>query len=132
MTDFYELLGVARTATEAEIKKAYRKLAMDLHPDRNPSPDAEAKFKEITEAYEVLRDGQKRAAYDRYGRAGVGSGGSSRGKMRRPGTSGSRSSCAFAPSEVKPVSSARSAVTRQSSSPDTCAAAAPIMSALTS
>ena len=74
MTEFYELLGVARTATEADIKKAYRKLAMDYHPDRNPSPDAEAKFKEITEAYEVLRDPQRRAAYDRYGRAGVAGG----------------------------------------------------------
>ena len=74
MTEFYELLGVTRTAAEAEIKKAYRKLAMDYHPDRNPSPDAEAKFKEITEAYEVLRDPQKRAAYDRYGRAGVAGG----------------------------------------------------------
>jgi molecular chaperone DnaJ len=74
VTEFYELLGVARTATEAEIKKAYRKLAMDYHPDRNPSPDAEAKFKEITEAYEVLRDPQKRAAYDRYGRSGVAGG----------------------------------------------------------
>jgi molecular chaperone DnaJ len=71
VTDFYELLGVTRTASEAEIKKAYRKLAMDFHPDRNGSPDAEAKFKEIAEAYEVLRDPQKRAAYDRYGRAGV-------------------------------------------------------------
>jgi molecular chaperone DnaJ len=74
VTEFYELLGVARTATEADIKKAYRKLAMDYHPDRNPSPDAEAKFKEITEAYEVLRDPQRRAAYDRYGRAGVAGG----------------------------------------------------------
>ncbi len=74
MTEFYELLGVTRTATEAEIKKAYRKLAMDYHPDRNPSPDAEAKFKEIAEAYEVLRDPQRRAAYDRYGRAGVAGG----------------------------------------------------------
>jgi molecular chaperone DnaJ len=74
VTEFYELLGVTRTATEAEIKKAYRKLAMDYHPDRNPSPDAEGKFKEITEAYEVLRDPQKRAAYDRYGRAGVAGG----------------------------------------------------------
>ncbi len=76
MTEFYELLGVARTATEAEIKKAYRKLAMEYHPDRNSSPDAEARFKEITEAYEVLRDPQKRAAYDRYGKAGVAGGGS--------------------------------------------------------
>ncbi len=75
MTEFYELLGVPRTATEAEIKKAYRKLAMEYHPDRNSSPGAEAKFKEITEAYEVLRDPQKRAAYDRYGRAGVAGGG---------------------------------------------------------
>ena len=75
MTEFYELLGVARTATEAEIKKAYRKLAMEYHPDRNSSPDAEARFKEITEAYEVLRDPQKRAAYDRYGKAGVAGGG---------------------------------------------------------
>jgi molecular chaperone DnaJ len=76
VTEFYELLGVARTATEAEIKKAYRKLAMEYHPDRNSSPDAEARFKEITEAYEVLRDPQKRAAYDRYGKAGVAGGGS--------------------------------------------------------
>jgi len=75
VTEFYELLGVARSASEAEIKKAYRKLAMEYHPDRNPSADAEAKFKEITEAYEVLRDPQKRAAYDRYGRSGVGAGG---------------------------------------------------------
>jgi molecular chaperone DnaJ len=74
LTDFYQLLGVERTASDAEIKKAYRKLAMDYHPDRNRSPDAEARFKEIAEAYEVLRDPQKRAAYDRYGRAGVGAG----------------------------------------------------------
>ena len=72
MTEFYALLGVARDATEADIKKAYRKLAMEFHPDRNPAPEAEARFKEITEAYEVLRDPQKRAAYDRYGKAGVG------------------------------------------------------------
>jgi molecular chaperone DnaJ len=75
VTDFYELLGVTRDASGAEIKRAYRKLAMDYHPDRNRAPDAEAKFKEIAEAYEVLRDPQKRAAYDRYGRAGVGAGG---------------------------------------------------------
>jgi molecular chaperone DnaJ len=72
VNDFYALLGVARTASDAEIKKAYRKLAMDYHPDRNPAPEAEAKFKEITEAYEVLRDPQKRATYDRYGKAGLG------------------------------------------------------------
>lgn len=71
MSEYYELLGVARTATEAEIKKAYRRRAMELHPDRNPEPEAEARFKEVTEAYEVLRDPQKRAAYDRYGKAGV-------------------------------------------------------------
>jgi DnaJ-class molecular chaperone len=75
VTEFYELLGVSRDASEAEIKKAYRKLAMEYHPDRNSSPEAEARFKEITEAYEVLRDPQKRAAYDRYGKAGVGAGG---------------------------------------------------------
>ena len=72
MNDFYALLGVPREATEAAIKKAYRKLAMEYHPDRNPAPEAEARFKEITEAYEVLRDPQKRAAYNRYGKAGVG------------------------------------------------------------
>jgi molecular chaperone DnaJ len=72
VSDFYALLGVPRDCSEVEIKKAYRKLAMEYHPDRNSSPDAEARFKEITEAYEVLRDSQKRAAYDRYGKAGVG------------------------------------------------------------
>lgn len=71
MSDYYTLLGVFRDATEADIKKAYRKLAMEYHPDRNPSPEAEARFKEIVEAYEVLRDPQKRAAYDRYGEAGL-------------------------------------------------------------
>jgi molecular chaperone DnaJ len=75
VSDFYVLLGVSRDATEVEIKKAYRKLAMEYHPDRNAAPEAEAKFKEITEAYEILRDPPKRAAYDRYGKAGVGAGG---------------------------------------------------------
>ena len=73
MSEFYALLNVSRDASEADIKKAYRKLAMEYHPDRNSSPQAEAKFKEITEAYEVLRDPQKRAVYDRYGKAGLGS-----------------------------------------------------------
>ena len=74
MSDFYALLGVPREASEAEIKKAYRKLAMDYHPDRNSAPEAEGRFKEITEAYEVLRDPQKRSVYDRYGKAGLGAG----------------------------------------------------------
>jgi molecular chaperone DnaJ len=68
--DYYEVLGVARTATEAEMKSAYRKLAMKWHPDRNPGDkDCEHQFKEINEAYDVLKDGQKRAAYDRFGHA---------------------------------------------------------------
>ena len=71
MSEFYDLLGVSREASDDEIKKAYRKAAMQYHPDRNREADAEAKFKEIAEAYEVLRDPQKRAAYDRYGKAGV-------------------------------------------------------------
>jgi molecular chaperone DnaJ len=75
VNDFYVLLGVSRDASEADIKKAYRKLAMEYHPDRNSNPEAEARFKQITEAYEVLRDPQKRAAYDRYGKAGVGGAG---------------------------------------------------------
>jgi len=71
VSDFYSTLGVFRDATEDEVKKAYRKLAMEHHPDRNNAPDAEERFKEIAEAYEVLRDPQKRAAYDRYGEAGL-------------------------------------------------------------
>lgn len=72
MRDYYEVLAVARDADTDTIKKAYRKLALQYHPDRNSSdPGAEEKFKEATEAYEVLRDPEKRAAYDRYGHAGV-------------------------------------------------------------
>jgi len=70
--DFYAVLGIARDAEEGEVKKAYRKLAMEHHPDRNNGDKAaEEKFKEIAEAYEILRDPEKRAAYDRYGIAGV-------------------------------------------------------------
>jgi molecular chaperone DnaJ len=70
--DYYEVLGVNKDASEDEIKKAYRKLAMKYHPDRNPdNPKAEEQFKEAKEAYEMLSDDQKRAAYDQYGHAGV-------------------------------------------------------------
>ena len=70
--DYYEVLGVAKNASEDEIKKAYRKLAMKHHPDRNPdNPKAEEHFKEAKEAYEILSDAQKRSAYDQYGHAGV-------------------------------------------------------------
>lgn len=75
MRDYYEVLGVARDADGDVIKRAYRKLALQYHPDRNSGePDSEAKFKEATEAYEILRDAQKRSAYDRFGHAGVRSG----------------------------------------------------------
>src|SRR5919112_4357939 len=70
--DYYEVLGVNKDASEDEIKKAYRKLAMKFHPDRNPdNPKAEEHFKEAKEAYEILSDANKRAAYDQFGHAGV-------------------------------------------------------------
>ena len=75
-SDYYETLGVAKTASPEDMKKAYRKLAMQYHPDKNPGDHkAEAKFKEISEAYGVLSDGQKRAAYDRFGHAAFEQGG---------------------------------------------------------
>src|SRR6266496_1139987 len=74
--DYYEVLGVVRGASEAEMKAAYRKLAMLHHPDRNPGDkDCEHRFKEISEAYDVLKDGDKRAAYDRFGHAAFEHGG---------------------------------------------------------
>ncbi len=76
MADFYAVLGVPRDASDDDIKQAYRRLAMQWHPDRNGgAKEAEEKFKEITEAYDVLRDAQKRAAFDRYGEAGLRGGG---------------------------------------------------------
>ena len=75
-TDLYELLGVSRDADGATIKSAYRKLAMKHHPDRNPGcTESEGKFKAVSAAYEVLKDPQKRAAYDRYGHAAFQQGG---------------------------------------------------------
>ncbi|MGO4706052.1 molecular chaperone DnaJ [Microvirga sp. 2MCAF38] len=78
--DYYEVLGVTKTATEVEMKVAFRKLAMQHHPDRNPgNHEAEVKFKEINEAYQTLSDGQKRAAYDRFGHAAFANGGNGAG-----------------------------------------------------
>src|SRR5690349_22747155 len=74
--DYYATLGVARDAGAEELKRAYRKLAMQHHPDRNPGDKkAEARFKEVSEAYDVLKDEQKRAAYDRFGHAAFENGG---------------------------------------------------------
>ncbi len=72
--DYYEVLGVSREATQDDIRRAFRKLAFEYHPDRNKSPDAADRFKEINEAYEVLQDEDKRRSYDRFGHAGLGNG----------------------------------------------------------
>src|SRR5437763_10283899 len=73
--DFYDILGVERGASDAEIKRAYRRLAQQWHPDVNADPAAHERFKEINEAYQILSDPQRRQAYDMFGRAGVGGGG---------------------------------------------------------
>src|SRR3954468_12002816 len=78
--DYYEILGLARNAAPEEIKKAYRKLAVQFHPDKNPGDKkAEEQFKELSEAYEVLSDPQKRQMYDQFGHAASGAGGSAGG-----------------------------------------------------
>ena len=83
--DYYEVLGVAKTSSAKEIKKAYRKLAMKYHPDRNPDDaEAEAKFKEASEAYAVLSDDEQRSRYDQYGHAGLKNGGGGFGGFSSP------------------------------------------------
>src|SRR3989440_7841165 len=83
--DYYEVLGVTRSAPEEEIKRAYRKLAVKFHPDKNPDdPHAEEKFKELGEAYDVLMDADKRAAYDPFGHAAFEQGGGFRGGFHDP------------------------------------------------
>ena len=79
--DYYKILGIPKTASDDDIKKSYRKLALKYHPDKNKAAGAEDKFKEVAEAYEVLSDKKKREIYDKYGEEGLkGGGGGGRGK----------------------------------------------------
>ena len=92
--DFYKALGISKGASEDEIKKAYRKMALKYHPDKNKSPGAEDKFKEIAEAYEVLSDPKKKEVYDRYGEEGL-KGGMGSGPSSGGGRSGNYQSYSF-------------------------------------
>ena len=107
--DLYDLLGVSRDADADTIKKAYRKLARQLHPDVNPDPETQEKFKEVSRAYEVLSDPQKRAAYDRGGDPFGGAGAA----RLRPGRRASRSPTSWTPSSAaRAVPAARAAAGR--------------------
>ena len=83
--DYYEVLGVSKSATETEVKKAYRKLALKWHPDKNKSEGAEEKFKQISEAFQVLSDKEKRDIYDKYGKQGLNGGGQTSGRYSSGG-----------------------------------------------
>jgi DnaJ-class molecular chaperone len=86
--DYYEILGVAKTSTKDEIKRAYRKLALQYHPDRNKTKEGEAKFKEVTKAYEVLGNEEKRTTYDQYGQAAFEQGAGQQGPFGAGGPAG--------------------------------------------
>lgn len=83
--DYYKILGVAKTATDDDLKKAYRKLALKYHPDKNRTPGAEERFKEIAEAYEILSDKKKRQVYDQFGEEGLSGGGAGSAGAGGPG-----------------------------------------------
>src|SRR3954468_6929645 len=129
--DYYEVLGVNRDASEEDMKKAYRRLAMKWHPDRNPdNPRAEEHFKEAKEAYEVLTDPQKRPAYDQFGHAGVdpsaAGAGAGRGAARRRAPALARAppdsaTCSATSSAKSSAAAARAALARTSSAARTFA-----------
>ena len=120
--DYYEVLGVDRSATPEQLKKAYRKLAVQYHPDKNPGDkEAEEKFKELGEAYEALNDPQKRAAYDQYGHAAF-------DPRMRAGAGGGRGGAGFHdPADIFRGSSAVAAAGAASSSSSSVVAAAATM-----